>query len=410
MSDLPPGGPPQVSEDRSALQRTVLIIVAAVTIIAILGLAAVAGLLIRAELKGWFNRSSSGHCSAASGKPAALPPELFLSNSSGPIVDSVIAARVVGAFWPIEEKALANDDRATTNLIESGPAAEYANAISCEDQILGVQSLRTVRPANAFFVYVSRQTVYPVRFLAEVDTTVYGKSPYNAPGTNPPAGTKFVEYLVFVKVAAQSAWKVVIDTGWAGGWSTDQPTWESPQATSGPPFNAPPPRPSWIDPRTVPQALASYWQHWVTTGNPAAEPQFVPGYWTSVHGAELKKNHQEELTRGVVDHTEYFVELDKDGTYQFAVYSGVDMECFTVRYRATLTAVHDGDKLHQNTRRDNYTVLLAPGQYSTIVASGLHQSCAMIAPSPNQPLYAGLGPGIGIVGGQGGDTLLTGSP
>jgi hypothetical protein len=400
------GPPPGASRPG---RRALFVIVAAATIAALLILALAAGLIIRAALNPTVRAALPGRCLNSNRLPATLPLALFLSNNSGPLIDPLQATRVVTAFWPIEEKALATDDQATTDLIESGPAAEYADAISCEDQILGVQSIRTVRPASAIYVYVSRQNAYPVSFLAEVDTTVYARGPYNDPGAQLPPGTKFVEYMVFVKVDAQSRWKVAIDTGYAGAWITDPPTLESPLPASGQIYNAPPPRPDWIDPRAVPQALASYWQHWVSADSPLPNVQFAAGRWTTIQGANLEQGHQRELALGVVPHTQYFVDLDKDGAYQFAVAKGVDLECFAVRYTDPLTSPTPGGRLFQDTRRADYGALLPPGSYSTIVVSGLHQSCALIPPSPDQPLFSGSGPGIGIVGGQGGDTRLTGS-
>lgn len=393
-------------------RRSLFLIVAAITIaVLVLGsVTAVAVLLVlRAHIGPTAPSLASSSCSNLSGHPATLPPELFTCNDSGPVINPFQAKRVATAFWPIEEKALATDDRATTDLIEGGPAAEYADAISCEDIILRIQSIRTVRPLDSINVYLPRQTAYPAYFLAEVGTTVYGRSPINAPNTAPPPGTPNMEYLVFVKTDAHSAWKVVIDTGYAGGWGADAETLEDPAAKSGPLFEAAPPRPSWIDPSTVPQALAAYWQHWVTIGGPPPDDHFAAGTWTTSQGAYLQQRHMIDLAKGVVHHTRYFVDLTRDGAYQFAVDNGVDLECFAVRYADPLTAAGTGARLIQDTRRENFGALLAPGLYSTIVASGFHQSCALIPPSPSQPLLPSVGPGIGVVGGQGGDTRLTGS-
>lgn len=395
------------------LRRRSLFLIVATTTIALLVLGSVTGVAVLSILRAHFGTAarsiSSSPCSNSSGHPATLPPELFTSNDSEPVINPFQAKRVATAFWPIEEKALATNDRATTDLIEGGPAAEYADAISCEDIILRIQSIRTVRPLESINVYVPRQMAYPAHFLAEVGTTVYGRSPINAPNTAPPPGTPEMEYLVFVKSDAHSAWKVVIDTGYAGAWGADAETLEDPNAKSGPLFEAAPPRPNWIDPTTVPQDLAAYWQHWVTVGGPPPDDRFAAGTWTTIQGAYLQQGHMIDLAKGVVHHTRYFVNLTRDGVYQFAVDDGVDLECFAVRYTDPLTAVGTGANLIQDPRRENFGALLPPGQYSTIVESGLHQSCALIPPSPSQPLVPSVGPGIGVVGGQGGDTGLTGS-
>src|SRR5712691_6960467 len=282
----------------------------------------------------------------ASGDATALPAALFLGNTPGPVITPQQASRVATAFWPIEEKALAADDRTTTNLIESGPAAEYANAVSCED-ILSNHSTRTVRRLQSVNVYVPRQMGYPARFLAEVGTKVYATGPINAPGAAPPPGTPWIDYLVFTRVDESHPWQVVIDTGYSGGVSVDALTPEDASVT--PVFDAPPPRPDWIDPSSVPQLLADYWQHWATIGGPPPVDQFTSGFWTTARGAYLQQTKPIDLAKGVVhNNVRYFVDLARDGTYEFAVDNGVDLVCFTVRYEDHLTGVSNAPLLQND--------------------------------------------------------------
>jgi hypothetical protein len=385
-------------------------IAALTTVLLVLGsVGAVAALSLHSRFAQIGSSRTTSQCPAQTKRPAGLPGELFTGSSTGPVITPFDAKRVVTSFWPVEETALATDDRNTTDLIESGPAGEYADAISCEDLILGVQSIRTVRPLESVNVFVQRQVKYPAYFLAEVGTTVYGRSPINAPGTNPPPGTPYMDYMVFVKGDAHSQWKVAIDTGYAGAWGVDAQVLEDPTASSAPLFEAAPPHPGWIDPLTVPEELANYWQHWVTSGGPPPDNKFAAGGWTSERGADLQQGHAADLAKGVVHHTHYFEDMTRDGAYQFAVDDGVDLECFAVRYSDPLTAAATGARLLQDPRRENFGALLPPGQYSTIVESGFHQSCALIPPSRTQPLLPSVGPGIGIVGGQGGDTRLVGT-
>jgi hypothetical protein len=74
-----------------------------------------------------------------------------------------------------------------------------------------------------------------------------------------------------------------------------------------------------------------------------------------------------------------------------------DLACFTVRFRSVLTPAYRA--LHHDGARSNYGGLLAPGDYTRIAVTGLHRSCAYLAPSRTQPLPV-AGPGIGVAGGE----------
>ena len=324
---------------------------------------------------------------------------MFGGNDAGQVITPYQAQHLTYLFWPMEERALATNDAAATDMIESGPAAEIADAISCENQKLG-KNIRVARPETAINVYVPHQTEYPARFVAEVQTVVYPSAIAEAP-----PGTQYLEFLVFVRSDRKSSWKAVIDTGAAA-----VPGADGHSTVPGTNLDVDAPRPLWIDPANVPQALASYWQRWFNVGVPPVDNPFAPGRWTNEQGQVIETGKLTELERGIVDHTSYYTDTSHDGLYQFAVNDGdsYDVTCFTVRYRSTLTPANTG-LLYQDATRSHYGGHLQPGSYSSITILGLHQSCAYIPMTQPQSAAVG-GPGIGVLGGQGGEVDVTGVP
>ncbi len=130
------------------------------------------------------------------------------TNPSGPVITPEQAEAVVRAFWPLQELALSSNDRRLTDMVESGPAAEFDDAVSVDNlQRLHLPNLRVVRPLNGVEVFVPLQSSFPATFLAEVLTTVFGTSP-----EGDPPGTPSVEVLVFQRPDAATPWRVALRT------------------------------------------------------------------------------------------------------------------------------------------------------------------------------------------------------
>lgn len=324
-------------------------------------------------------------------QPVQLPRAMYGSSrgrlGEEAVVSPLEAARAVRAFWPLEERAGACDDIALTDEIEVGPAREYADAVSRADRAVRGLSLRTVRPLGAVHVYVPLQTSYPARFLAQVVTTTYTRV---AAGTQaPPAGSAAVEILVFVRSGPRSPWKAAIDT------IRTETTYVDANTPGAHGFEAPPPRPDWINPSAVPELLAHYWSQWLTTGHAPDPNPFASGYATTVVGSQLASSTALDRAHGSDSRVAYYASA-RDGVYQFAV-DGQNLTCFAVRYHLRLTPVIAVYSLLQDRARTHYGGLLPPGAYTSIDEGGLHQSCALIhVHGPSQ--------GILVIGRQGGYT------
>jgi hypothetical protein len=130
---------------------------------------------------------------------------------------------------------------------------------------------------------------------------------------------------------------------------------------------------------------------------------FAAGRWTTEKMEALVQEMRQFAARtGIQEQTEYFVDLKRDGLYEFTVNGGWDLTCFTVRYSAVQT--RPGRPLHQDPGRSNYAASLAPGDYQRISISGLRQTCAWVPPAGYQ------GAGVLVMGHEGGDVLTSGIP
>jgi hypothetical protein len=323
-----------------------------------------------------------------------LPAAMLVTNPSGPVITPVQAAAVVRAFWPLNERANATNDRRLTDMLDSGPAAEFEDAVSADNLARpSLPDLRVVRPLKGVEVFVPLQTAFPATFLADVLTTVYGTSP-----EGDPPGTSSVEVYVFVRPDAATPWRAALRTfgpthlgviiGPAGG---------SYLAT------LPGSHDLTVDPETVPSLLATYWQRYYDTGAPPPSI-FAPGRWTTEKMvALLKEVRQFAADTGIRETTEYSVDLKRDGLFQFAVNGNWDLACFTVRY-STVQIPAAGHVLHQDPARNNYGGSLPPGQYVRITTTGLRQTCAWLPPVGYK------GEGVLVMGHEGGNLLVSGIP
>lgn len=321
-----------------------------------------------------------------------LPADLYLGGPF-PAVTPSQARRIVTAWWPLHESALAGNDIALTDALEGGPAREYDDAVS-HDNIARGGNLRVVRQHAQLQVLVPWTAQLPASFLAEVNTTVYGTT------SDYPQGTPYTEILVFSRQDDRSPWTVKLRTGHTNPNFDDI----TPFPQGDEVFDNAAPVPGWIAPKDVPGRLANYWTYCYQHG-PPSKPPFVEGYWTTQRCPMLESTRFNVLSEGISTSGNYYADISRDGFWQFNVYSGWDFACFTVRLDQHLKPITG--LLSQDASRNNYGGWLAPGRYSEITSSSLHQSCALIPPTAaGTPQF----PGIGIVGGEGGIVAVSGTP
>jgi hypothetical protein len=322
--------------------------------------------------------------------PVNPPAEMGLSGENGTLLTPAQAETIVRTWWRVAETALAQNDAAVTDLVETGPAAEYNDAVTADNLVRG-GNLRTARPLQALEVRVPALRQYPGYFFAEVLTSTYATATADNAHRAP-----YQEYVVFVRPSADATWKVALNTGGnAGAWPPFPPTYDQ-----GTEYNALPSGQFVVDPAAVPATVASYRTDYVrNAGRPRLTGLFFEkGYWADTALRQLVDGVRVASQKSWVEHWTFSADSARDGFYQFATGDGDNLVCFVNRYRRSVAGL--GVKVQQDADRDNWGSWLKPGNYAEVDVSGLQQSCVL---DPKQgttrlQLYGGNGGIVGVTG------------
>jgi hypothetical protein len=310
---------------------------------------------------------------------------LALPATAGVSVDPGEAANVVDALWLVRERALANTDMATIRELETGPALEWDAA--CYD---GCQPT-SPRPMQKMQVFVPRQSTYPAYFLAEVLTITNDLT------------VPYVETMVFTRASTSLPWMLNFDTGYS-----EIPTMSEQSEVDAQGFDAPAPSFTGVTVSDLPGELAAYWQTWKDTGAAPPGARFEGGTWTNEWGPYIYNYAQELTSEGLSEAATYSADPSQDGQWTFAIddmvgdqlVDGMALSCGTVRFTSVISAL-SGYTITQPVDQSTWSDLLPAGTYSQLTRVGLRQSCFLLQPGSAS---------IGVVGGNGGDTKITGIP
>jgi hypothetical protein len=298
----------------------------------------------------------------ALGKAARLPRALSLAPpASGPLVTPPLGRRIVGAVWPVRDRALAGRDLATVRALESGPAlaVDVARMRSGGAPNRAIPD-RTVPTGLA--VYVPRQNTWPARFLAEVPTTS---------GAQP-----FLEFLIFTRASARSRWQVVYDTGFT--WAAKDKIAPDPGVFDANGYDLVPAGEIPAD-DAVPD-LARYWQSWRDDPYPpAAVPPFAPGTWTTAYGQSVADRQDQVGDNGLPEHIAYGDKPAPAGElWTFGVW-GEELVCSPMHQTTTWTG-----PAGQDANRQKWGPDLAPGVYRSVTADILREACVLVPRAAGQ--------------------------
>lgn len=292
------------------------------------------------------------------------------ASTPGVTIDKALATQIVTAVWPVREQAIDTNDIASLSTFESGAALEGDTALygtpHCGCHTPAARSIELVS------VFVPKQTTFPADFLAEV--------------TMPSDGGPFagVTLLVVSRASGLTPWTVTLATGYADNSVGPPIVYVAPVPSGN--FNAALPA-THVDLDALPAALATYYEHWATTGTAPTAAQFAPGYFTSYKGGGL---HVFGETVGIdaIHHMVYSADPTTDGEWSFAGESfeqapqyGWILSCGTVRYEDVSTPAVAGTLLNQPSDQSTWGPTLTPGRYSQITEWGLHESCFAIDPT-----------------------------
>jgi hypothetical protein len=304
--------------------------------------------------------------------------------TAGVSVDPAAATSVVDAVWPVREKALVGADAATIRDLETGPALEWD--LACYD---GCQPT-SARPLDALRVFVPRQSSYPAAFLAEVRTVTNDLS------------EPYIEMMIFTRASAALPWILNFDTGYS-----EIPTMSEQPAADSHGFDAAAPSFADVTISDLPSQLAAYWQYWKDNGAAPPGNNFGDGTWTDEWGQYIS-SYAQQLPQGLSEDATYTADPTQDGQWTFAIddmidgqlVDGMALSCSTVRFTSAISA-YPGFTITQPADQSAWSYLLPAGSYSELHRVGIHQSCFLLEPGTAS---------IGVVGGNGGDTQVTGLP
>lgn len=293
----------------------------------------------------------------------------------GTVIDRATAQRVVDFVWPLRARALHDHHAATVKRLETGAAAENDVAFCTA----GCPAPPVI-PATGWRFTAPPQQGYPAFFLAEAQT----RGPYNEPA---------IELMVFTRSSAAAPWLLTVDTnfdalGRVSGRVIDGAAVDN--------FAAAPPSLGGLDPATLPGLLGAYWQSWKDTGRPPAQTPLTTAGYLADHGPEIWQFHQALAAHGVHETVRYYAD-PKDGPYVFSL-GETSLACGAVRWQVHYEPATAGATLEQSADRE-FSAMLEPGQYRTITAAGLRQSCFRLYPAD----------GIDVLGENGGDTVSSGT-
>jgi hypothetical protein len=323
--------------------------------------------------------------------PIKVPGAFTVTGPEGAVISPDQARALVRAWWPMEEQALAQNDSAVIDAIETGPAAEYNDAVTRDNLVRG-GNLRQARQLVDVQVRVPAIAQYPGYFFAEVLTTTFATADAVEGHAIP-----YQEFLVFVRPGASTPWKVALDTGGnAGSWPPFSPVY-----AGGTQYEDTPTGQYLYDPLRLPQFFATLSSRYLRGGRP---PQvmssiFQPGYWTSQVFEDTLKHTAGEQRLDLIDKWSFSADAKRDGFYQFAVAGDSNLVCFTLRYLRRVT--HLGGLVVQDDQQDNWGGWLKPGRYRTIEIQGLRQTCALDPPSQRGQIqvFGGNGGVVDVKGG-----------
>lgn len=289
------------------------------------------------------------------------------------------ARRVLIAVWAARERARTTDNANGLRHVDTAVELERELGVTADARKAGLWSLRVQRPFGPNLVAVPRRSGFPQSFLAAVQTSgEWALSPTD----HRPSGIE-TDLLVFSRASAAATWRVAMETRYRGPLADLTGGHQTANLASVSGYSPPAPQPGWTNPRRAIAELARYYQHYADHGTAPPNSPFRPGYWTTGQGERLSAEGLSGQigTQGFRTTLRYGVDSRTDPVYEFNVH-GTNITCGTVRGLSFNTPANPGGYLYQTRSRQNWGGWLAPGPYSEISNSIIHQVCLAIAPTP----------------------------
>jgi len=303
--------------------------------------------------------------------------------STGPIITHRAARQVLASVWAKRERDRSIDELQALAGVDVGPELQLDSGVALEARDAGWWSRRVERPLGPSVVVVPYETDYPASFLAIVETTSQWS---RSERSHVPRGHE-VALLVFTKTGSAAPWRVAMETRYNGSLTHDPYDIDLRTQTAGA-FAPPAPQRAWMPGADAVESLASYYEEYAEEGENRFNVLFAPGYWTTGQGKRIAASGIQGVpnAHGFRNWVKYDVSVAADGVYQFDV-AGQNLTCGTVRGTA-LDLPDPYGYLYQPRSRTSWGGWIAPGAYSEIRASLMHQVCLVIPPAREDQIVA----------------------
>jgi hypothetical protein len=324
--------------------------------------------------------------------PITIPSALFTNAPAGSpsLVTPTVATTVARSMWTVRQNALAAGDSAAIRQLDVADGPLVASDLTA----CGCSSDNVPTSYTSLVTLVPMESSYPLDFMAEYQSTTQLQASFNG-GKTYQGPWEVIE--VLIKADADSSWHVAFATGFSNAGASANVI----------PFRPPPDAGAYDDvatieppvaPNQLPELLANYWQSFKNTGQAPPGTPFLAGSDSSEFGAYIAETPQGNVSDGSKVTFAYSADPGEDGIWSFPVQPGDDLvTCSTVQVIATF--VPDGTAPLDQTTSRPFGAGLAPGHYSEIVDTTIHESCILT-----------FSTGLAVYGTDGYDTSDLGTP
>jgi hypothetical protein len=310
-----------------------------------------------------------------------------LAATSRPLVSEATARSVVSRIFPLWQHDMHEGDAQALRHIETGIQLELDTS-NCTTTAYVLFSRCSASPMLGLVVIVPKQYSYPVRVLAEVQTSQNTENTT----TNATQEAPTLDLMVFTKATSTASWLIAFQTAVYSANRSLPPLMSAPKESDG---HAPAvTRRIQRATAGLPGKLAEYWRAWKEHGAAPDDTAFLPGPDTTSFGATLASEPDGVVGQNLRHTVTYSSEPSVDGSFVFPIeigeftsnptpggigYAGNSglLVCSAIRVEINLTPTPNGPPLIQDRNEINFGPGLAPGRYSNVLDESAHESCVL---------------------------------
>jgi hypothetical protein len=304
-----------------------------------------------------------------------------------PLVSATTARSAAAQIFSLWQNDLHSGTRKLLQQVETGIQLSW-DTYNCTTVQYIAHTDCPISPLLGLAVVVPKQYRYPLRMLAEVQTTEDTSAFTSSTIVNTPA----LELIVLTKATAAASWKISFVTSVYSTTQNPPPFLPAPTTSDGLAVQVTSEVQRGAD--VLPEKLAVYWHTWKDHDAPPDGTAFLPGPFTTSYGAALAREPDGVVGHDLRQHVTYSSQPSINGAFVFPVgfgefttnptpggigyggNSGV-LVCSAIRVSITFTPQMGGSPLFQDKDEISFGPGLAPGYYSEVVNKSVHESCVL---------------------------------